>query len=486
MRYRCVDAQKAAGFPVAAACQAAGVTRSAYYAWATGTAQGPAQRQREEARLVGEIRRIHARSRGTYGSPRVTAELGRRGWSANHKRVERLMRRHDIVGYRPRRRRSLTRQDRAAPPAPDLLGRLFDPDQPDVAWCGDVTYVPADEGWLYLASVIDLASRHLLGYSMSSHHDAQLVCDALDAAVATRGRPRMPDTIFHTDRGGEYTSGACVEACERLGLRRSMGRTGSCLDNAVAESWSTGPTGAPAPRPARRSSAGSPGTTGPGCTPPVATCHPSSGNTSTPSSTRYHRPRPHSPGVHLPGGGPGKPADVGLFTVACGSYVDVRWLRLNSNGTPQVPGPTVDPFQLALSARDRLPLPTGGIGANPVRSLVGLPTWFWYQGYDGRPLSKTVSAFGVAVQVQAIPTSYRWDFGDGTRLTSSSLGRPYPARSPITHTYMTARAGVRVRCVFAFALRWRTGGGPWAPLPPLARTATATLEVAESQAVINR
>jgi hypothetical protein len=182
----------------------------------------------------------------------------------------------------------------------------------------------------------------------------------------------------------------------------------------------------------------------------------------------------------------GKPADVGLFTVACGSYVDVRWLRLNPNGTPQVPGPTVDPFQLALSARDRLPIPTGGIGANPARSLVGLPTWFWYSGYDGRPLTKTVTAFGVSVQVQATPTSYRWDFGDGTRLISRSLGRPYPARSPITHTYLTARAGVRVRCVFAFALRWRTGGGPWALLPPLARTATATLEVAESQAVIHQ
>jgi hypothetical protein len=182
----------------------------------------------------------------------------------------------------------------------------------------------------------------------------------------------------------------------------------------------------------------------------------------------------------------GKPADVGLFTVACGSYVDVRWLRLNPDGTPQVPGPTVDPFQLALSARDRLPVPTGGIGANPARSLVGLPTWFWYQGYDGRPLSKTLTAFGVTVQVQATPTAYRWDFGDGTRLTSRSLGRPYPARSPITHTYMTARQGVRVRCVFAFALRWRTGGGPWAPLPPLARTATATLEVVESQTVIHQ
>ena len=236
-RYRCVDAQKAAGFPVVAACDAAGVTRSAYYAWAASAAQEPSQHQRDEAALVAEIRRIHARSGGVYGSPRVHAELARRGWTANHKRVERLMRQHGIVGYRPRRRRNLTRQDRAAAPAPDLLGRLFDPDRPDVAWCGDVTWIPTDEGWLYLASVIDLASRHLLGYWMGTHHDAQLVCDALQAAVATRGQHRMPDTIFHSDRGSEYTSAACIQACQRLGLRRSMSRTGSCLDNAVAESW---------------------------------------------------------------------------------------------------------------------------------------------------------------------------------------------------------------------------------------------------------
>jgi putative transposase len=236
-RYRCVDAQKAAGFPVAAACQAAGVTRSAYYAWTAGAAQAAAQRHREEARLVGEIRRIHAHSRAVYGSPRVHAELVRRGWRVNHKRVERLMRIHGIVGFRPRRRRSLTRQDRGMAPAPDLLGRLFDPDRPDVAWCGDVTWIPTDEGWLYLASVLDLASRRLLGYSMSVHHDATLVLGALDAATATRGRQRMPDTIFHTDRGAEYSSGVCIAACQRLGLRRSMSRTGSCLDNAVAESW---------------------------------------------------------------------------------------------------------------------------------------------------------------------------------------------------------------------------------------------------------
>jgi putative transposase len=236
-RYRCVDAQKAAGFPIAAACDAAGVRRSAYYAWTARAAQGPSVAERVEASLVGEIRRIHARSQGTYGAPRITAELRRRGQAVNHKRVERLMRAHGIVGWRPRRRRGLTKQDRAVPPAPDLLGRLFDPDHLDVAWCGDVTYIPTDEGWLYLASVLDLASRHLLGYAMSAHHDAQLVCDALDAAVATRGQHRMPDTIFHSDRGGEYASAACIDACNRLGLRRSMGRTGSCLDNAVAESW---------------------------------------------------------------------------------------------------------------------------------------------------------------------------------------------------------------------------------------------------------
>jgi putative transposase len=236
-RYRCVDAQKAAGFPVAAACTVAGVARSAYYAWVARATQRASEHDREEAGLVSEIRGIHARSRGVYGSPRVIAELGQRGWSVNHKRVERLMRVHGIVGHRPRRRRSLTRPDAGAAPAPDLLGRLFDPDQPDVAWCGDVTWIPTDEGWLYLASVIDLASRHLLGWSMGAHHDAALVCEALQAAVTTRGRSPMPDTIFHTDRGAEYSSTACIAGCQRLGLRRSMSRTGSCLDNAVAESW---------------------------------------------------------------------------------------------------------------------------------------------------------------------------------------------------------------------------------------------------------
>jgi hypothetical protein len=182
----------------------------------------------------------------------------------------------------------------------------------------------------------------------------------------------------------------------------------------------------------------------------------------------------------------GKPLNTNLYSITCGSYTDVRWLRTGVNGQPLQPGPTVDPFQLALSARDRLPVPSGGISANPARSLVGLPTWFWYTGYDGRPLTRTVNAFGVTVEVQATPTGYHWAFGDGTTMTSDGLGRPYPARSTITHTYQAARPDVTVTCTFAFALRWRTGSGPWAPLPPLSRTTSATLEVAESQTVIGQ
>jgi transposase InsO family protein len=237
-RYRWVDSQKADGYPVAVACQAAGVTRSAYYAWAAARRGGPTLRERADARLVSAIRRIHKASDGTYGAPRVTRELRDTGGQrVNHKRVERLMRTHGIVGHRPRRRRSLTRPDETAAPASDLLGRLFDPDRPDVAWCGDMTYVRTDEGWLYLATVLDLASRQLIGWSMGSRHDAQLACDALAAAVAARGRRAMDGVIMHTDRGSEYTSTAFTQTCARLGARRSMGRTGSCLDNAVAESF---------------------------------------------------------------------------------------------------------------------------------------------------------------------------------------------------------------------------------------------------------
>jgi putative transposase len=198
IRYRCVTARKAEGFDIAAACDAAGVSRSAYYAWLE-RGEGPTEADWDEAHLINQIRDLHAASDGTSGEPRITAELARKGWTVNHKRVERLMRQEDLQGHRPRRRRSLTRPDEAAPPLPDLLGRAFQPELPDVAWCGDITYIPTGEGWLYLATTLDLASRRLLGWSMGDRHDATLVIDALDAAVAARGRQQMSNTIFHSD-----------------------------------------------------------------------------------------------------------------------------------------------------------------------------------------------------------------------------------------------------------------------------------------------
>jgi putative transposase len=288
-RYRCVDAQKAAGFPVVAACQAAGVSASAYYAWTAKGEQGRRAAEHTQAELVAKIRTIHAESAGTYGSPRVTHELRRRGWQVNHKRVERLMAAHGIVGHRPRRRRGLTRPDAATPPAPDLLGRLFDPGQSDLAWCGDLTFIPTHEGWLYLASVIDLASRHLVGWSMGSHHDAGLVCAALRAAVAIRGRARMDGTIFHCDRDREYTSTACSmpvsgSGCGARWVAPARVWTTPWPSRSLPpsrSSSSTASTTAPARRREPRSSVGSPGTTNDACTPPTTTCRRWHGNSGT-------------------------------------------------------------------------------------------------------------------------------------------------------------------------------------------------------------
>ena len=235
-RYRCVAARKADGFTVVDACDAAGVSRSAFYAW-LDRAEGPTEAEWDEAHLIDQIRDIHAASAGTYGEPRMTAELADAGWVVNPKRTARLMRQEGLRGHRPRRRRSLTKPGEQAPAIPDLVGRAFQPQLLDTVWCGDITYVRTGQGWLYLATVIDLASRRLIGWSMGTRHDASLVIAALEMAVAARGRARMDGTIFHHDRGSEYTSEAFRTACARLGVTQSAGRTGSCLDNAVAESF---------------------------------------------------------------------------------------------------------------------------------------------------------------------------------------------------------------------------------------------------------
>jgi putative transposase len=235
-RYRCVAARKAEGFNVTDACEAARVSRSAFYAWLERPA-GPTAAEWDEAHLINQIVDIHAASTGTYGEPRITAELADQGWVVNRKRTARLMRQQGLQGHRPRRRRSLTKADQDAPPIADLVGRQFQPSLLDTVWAGDITYVPTGQGWLYLATVIDLASRRLIGWSMGDRHDAHLVIDALDMAVAARGRSTMDGTIFHHDRGSEYTSDAFRTACQRLEITQSASRTGSCLDNAVAESF---------------------------------------------------------------------------------------------------------------------------------------------------------------------------------------------------------------------------------------------------------
>ena len=206
-RYRCVDDQKAAGFPVTAACEAAGVSTSGFYDWRAREAAGPTERQVAEAELVELMRDIFDASDGNYGVPRMYDELRRAGVTVNEKRVRRLMRLHGMAGRCRRRRCQTTFPGPDGYVIPDLIGRRFEPGAPDVAWVQDITYIATGEGWLYLASVLDLGSRRLLGYSMADHMRTELVLDALGMAVAARGgavagvdRPRRPRLAVHLQR----------------------------------------------------------------------------------------------------------------------------------------------------------------------------------------------------------------------------------------------------------------------------------------------
>ena len=235
MLYRFVDDQKAAGFPVERICEVAGVSRAAYYDWKAHRDGIPTIGELAEARLVKEIGDIHDDSDGTYGSPRVTVELRRRGWVVNHKRTERLMRIHNIVGYTPNKHRTTTISD-SEHRIPDLVQRDFAPDALDTTWCGDISYIRTWEGFLYLSFVEDLASRRTLGLSMASHMRAELVGDALTEAIGTRGG-NVAGVVFHSDRGTQYTSIQFAELCGRYRVVQSVGHTGVCWDNAPAESF---------------------------------------------------------------------------------------------------------------------------------------------------------------------------------------------------------------------------------------------------------
>jgi transposase InsO family protein len=238
-RYKWVAARKAEGFPITMAAKVAGVSRQAFHDWRQREAAGPTAAELAEVELVELMREIHVENDSTYGAPRMTEELANRGRRVNHKRVERLMRTHGIVGvHKPARvRTTIPAEDH--PPLPDLIGRRFAPAAPDVAWVGDITYIATGEGWLYLASVLDLGSRRLLGYSMAEHMRTELVADALTMAAGTRGG-NTAGIIFHGDRGSQYMSGDYRKLIAELEMVQSVGRTGVCWDNAVAEAfWSS-------------------------------------------------------------------------------------------------------------------------------------------------------------------------------------------------------------------------------------------------------
>jgi putative transposase len=218
---------------VAQMCAVLGVSRSGFYDW---EGRGPSDRDVSDRQLAGEIEAIWEASDRTYGVPRVWRWLARQGYRVGKNRVARIMREHGWFGQMGRRKVRTTIWDRTARPASDLVKRQFRPAQPNQTWCGDITYIPTGEGWLYLATVIDLYSRRVIGWSMAEHMRAELVGDALAMAAATRGG-QTAGVVFHSDRGCQYTSSQFRAVCDQLGVTQSMGATGVCWDNAAAEAF---------------------------------------------------------------------------------------------------------------------------------------------------------------------------------------------------------------------------------------------------------
>jgi putative transposase len=230
--YRFIDAEKTS-YPVSALCRVLGVSRSGYYDWKD---RPPSNRDRENATLTERIREVHHRSRGTYGYPRVHAELRALGVRCNRKRVARLMRKDGLRGcMRGPRRKHTTRQDPLAVAAPDLVERNFVAMGPNKLWTADITYVPTDEGFLYLAFVLDVYSRRVVGWAMANYLRSELVAAALEMAIGRRNPPA--GLIHHSDRGAQYTALSFGKKLEEAGIVPSMSRVGSALDNAISESF---------------------------------------------------------------------------------------------------------------------------------------------------------------------------------------------------------------------------------------------------------
>src|SRR5918994_2105963 len=227
------------GVSHALSCRALDVPESTFYKWRD---RPPTPRQARRVELDAAVRASFDESGGTpgtYGSPRVFEDLIEAGWEVSVNSVAASMARQGLQGRSPKRkRRCLTRPDKAAAPIPDLIGRDFNADAIDQRWCGDLTEIPTDEGKLYLTTVLDLGSRRLPGFAMSEHHDSAVAKAAMCMAAAVRGG-EVDGVIFHSDKGGEYVGDLFTQACDSLGVTQSMGRVGSALDNAAAESFNS-------------------------------------------------------------------------------------------------------------------------------------------------------------------------------------------------------------------------------------------------------
>jgi transposase InsO family protein len=229
-----IEAEKAERRNVRRTCELLEVSRAAFYDYAK---HEPSARELSDAELTERIRAIYDESKGRYGAPSITGELRNQGVHVAKKRVARLMVAAGLAGRCKRRWRKTTIADPdAETKAVDLINRRFGPgSELNTRWCGDITYIATWEGWAYLATVIDLASRRVVGWALADHMRTELVADALRVACATRRPP--PGVIFHTDRGSQYTSQEFQALAAELGVRLSLGRKGECWDNAVAESW---------------------------------------------------------------------------------------------------------------------------------------------------------------------------------------------------------------------------------------------------------
>lgn len=221
--------------PQAVACRALGVSQAWFYKWRDGD---PSVQHARRERLKVEVGRLFAARSGKYGSPRIAADLREEGWRVSVNTVAGIMAELGLAARRKRKRKQTTRQGRGRWRAEDLVGRDFSADAPNELWFGDGTEIVTGEGKLYLDSVLDIASRRVVGFALGEHHDAALAVAALQMAVAVRGgREQVKGVVFHSDQGSEYTAGAFREACGRIGVVQSMGRVASALDNAAIESW---------------------------------------------------------------------------------------------------------------------------------------------------------------------------------------------------------------------------------------------------------